>query len=88
MRQSVPHRDAGASDVDQRDGSLQLVVARFVEEVAETDHTCSFSDEVHGEAWGRAAEDANHGIEFLAATLQIGAGHCEVGGIQRGSGGE
>jgi len=68
--------------------ALQLVMAGLVEEVAETDHTHSFSDEVQGEAGRRAAEDANHGIEFLAATLQIGARHCEVGGIQRGCGGE
>ena len=88
MRQPVPHGAGGASYVDQRDGSLQLVMAGLVEEVAETDHARSFSDEVHGEAGRRAAEDANHWIEFLAAALQIGTRHREVGGIQRGRGGE
>jgi hypothetical protein len=48
MRQSVPHRAGGASDVDQRGGSFQLVVAGLVEEVAATDHSRSFFDKVHG----------------------------------------
>ena len=63
-------------------------MAGLVEEVAETDHARSFSDEVHGEAGRRAAEDANHWIEFLAAALQIGTRHREVSGIQRGRGGD
>src|SRR5579864_7353661 len=88
MRQAIAYGDGGASDVDQRQGSLQLVVAGLMEEVAETDDARSFSDEVHGEADRRAAEDANHRIEFLAAMLQIGTRHREVGGIQRGRGGE
>ena len=88
MCQTVAYGTGGASDVNQRDGSFQLVMAGLVEEVAETDHARSFSDEVHGEAGRRAAEDANHWIEFLAAALQIGTRHREVSGIQRGRGGE
>ena len=88
MREAIAYGAGGASNVDQRDGSLQLVVAGLVEEVAETDNARSFSDEVHGEAGRRAAEDANRRIEFLASALQIGTRHREVGGIQRGCGGE
>lgn len=88
MRQPVAYGAGGASEIDDGDGSLQLVVAGLVEEVAETDHARSFPDEVDGQAGGRAVEDAHHGIQFLAAALQVGTRHREVGGIQRCCGGE
>src|ERR1017187_2072327 len=82
MRRSVAHRAGGASDVGHGNDPFQPVVSCLVKEVAETDHSHSFADKVHGEALSGAAEDANHRIQFLSTTLQIGASHGEVRAIQ------
>ena len=85
MRQSVANRAGRAGDIEHRNDSFQFVMAGFVKEVAETDYSYSFSDEVHCQARGRAAEHADHGIQFPSAALQVGASHGEVGAVQGGS---
>ena len=81
MRQSVAHSASGTSDVDDRNHPLQLVMAGLVKEIADTDHARGFPDKVHREPRRGSAEDANHRIQLLPATLQIGASHGEVGAI-------
>jgi len=82
--QIVSDGTGGACDVDQGDGALQLVMADFVEEVAEADDARGFAGKIHGQPGGGASEDANYRIQFLSATLQVGAGHGEIGAVQGG----
>src|ERR1022692_3941660 len=82
VRQPEAYSASRASDVDYGDEALHFVMAGLVEEVAETDHSRGFPDEVHGEAGRRAPEHANQRIQFLSATLQVGARHREVGAIR------
>jgi hypothetical protein len=82
VHQSVTHRAGGASNVDQGNGAFQLVVAGLVKEVAETHDSYRFADEVHRQTRRGAAEHADHGIQFLSATLQVGACYGEVCTVQ------
>ena len=52
MRQSVANRAGRAGDIEHLNDSFQFVMAGFVKEVAETDYSYSFSDEVHCQARG------------------------------------
>jgi hypothetical protein len=88
MCEAEGDRAGGASDVDQSDGPLQLVMAGLVEEIAEADDSRGFPDKVRRQARRGAAEQANHRIEFLSPALQIGASYREVSAIQSGSGDE
>ena len=85
VRQPISYGAGGASDVDERDGSFQLVVAGLVEEVAETDQARGFPDNVRYQVRRGMPEHSNHGFHLLTATLQIGASHGEVGAIQNAS---
>lgn len=82
MCQAVAHGGSGGSDVDHRSHPFEPVMAGLVKEVTDSDHARSFSEEVHGEPRRRAAEDANHRIQFLSATLQVGTSCGEVGATQ------
>ncbi len=82
MRQAVADGGGGVSDEDDRSHPFEPVMAGLVKEVADTDHASRFSDEVRGEARRGTTEDANHRIQFLSATLQVGASYGEVGAIQ------
>src|ERR1700758_3516461 len=55
-----------------------------MEEIVDTEGSSSLADKVQSQSRRRAPEDANDRIQFLAATLQIGAGHGEIGAIQSG----
>src|ERR1700739_4561524 len=53
-----------------------------MEEIVDTEGSSSLADKVQSQSRRRAPEDANDRIQFLAATLQIGARHGEIGAIQ------
>ena len=73
--------DRGAN-VDRRHDPFQPMVTGSVEEVAHSDDRNSLAGKVQCQSRGRATEDANDRVEFLATILQIGAGHGEIGAIQ------
>lgn len=81
MHQPVAYGADGASDVDDRNRPFQLVMAGLVKKIAETDNPHSFPDKIHRQPRRGAAEHANHRIQFLSATLQVGMSHREVGAI-------
>ncbi len=84
VRQAEGHRAGGAPDVDQSDGPLHLVMAGLVEEIAEADDSRGFPDKVRRQPRRGAAEQPNHGIQFLSPALQVGASYREVSAIQSG----
>ena len=86
VQQVVGNGTGGASDIDHRHHAFQFVVAGFVEEVADADHACGFSDEVDSQACRGAAEHADYRVQFLTAALQVGAGYGEVGAVEGRSG--
>lgn len=81
LGESVTDRTGGGTDVHHRNKAFQLVMACFVEEVAQGYYSGCFSNEVDGESWSGASEDSNNGIQFPAAVLQIEARDGEVGSV-------
>jgi len=84
MGEAVRHGASGGSDVHYGNPSLEFVMARLMEEVAQAHYACSFSDEVQGETCRGATKDANDWIQFPAAILEIRTGNREVSSVQRG----
>lgn len=83
MAGTVAYGKTGRSNVDHRDSALQLVVARLVEEIAETDGTGGLAGEIESQSSGGTSEHSHDRIQFFAVALKIGASHGEVGAIQR-----
>lgn len=88
MAESESDGACGCSGVHQGDDSLQTMMVGAVEEVAQTDDSGGFAGEVEGQTRRGPAKDAHHGVEFLSAILQVGAGYEEVGGAGGGHSGE
>ena len=88
VRQPISYGAGGASDVDERDGSFQLVVAGLVEEVAERDRSRGFAGEVQGQRRRGSSKNTHDRIQFLTAILKVGAGDGKVGSVQRSCGQE
>src|ERR1035438_5082329 len=88
VRQPEAYSASRASDVDYGDEALHFVMAGLVEEVAETDYSRGFPDEVHRQAGRGASEHPHHRIQFLSATLQVSAGHRKIGAIRSCGGDE
>ena len=83
MRQPVTDRGRRASDVDHGDRTFQLVMACFVEEVAQCDCARALSGKVCSQSGRGTSEYSHHRIQFLAAILQVGASHGEVRSAER-----
>src|ERR1700690_333935 len=86
--QIVSHRAGGTSDIHHSEYPFQLVMAGLVKKVADSNHSHSFSGEVHRQPGGGRSKEANHGIQIPSATLQVGASHREIGGTEACRGGE
>lgn len=56
----------------------------LVEEVADADCSRGLAGEVHRQGWSGTPEAAHNRIQFLAAILQVHAGHAEVSKVGRG----
>ena len=63
-------------------------MSSLVEEIADRNHTGSFSGEIQSEGGSRTAEDSDDRVQFLAAVLEIGTSHGKVGTTECGYGNE
>jgi len=88
MRQPIRHGGAGRANIGKGNNPLQLMVASLVEDVAKPDYAGGFSGKVNGQSSGAAGEKASYGVEFPAATLEIGVGDSEIGCGTSGHAGE
>src|SRR5579863_508602 len=82
MSESETNRSDRCADVHRGHNPFQPVVAGSVEEIAHTDDRYRLAGKVQSQSRSRAPEDANDRIQFLAAALQISAGHGKIGAIQ------
>ena len=85
MVKVIYYRKRRRPNVEHRGKSLQLMMPRFVEEVAEPDNSRGFAREIGRQACRAAAEKAGHGVQFLSAILQDGPGQREVSCAESGN---
>lgn len=88
MGKTVGDRAGRRADIHVGNKMLELVMSGLVEEVADRDHSGSFSGEVHGKRGRGAAEHTDDGIQLLAAILEIGTRHGEISAAGCGHGNE
>ena len=82
------HSSGRGADVRHGYEAFQFVMPGLVEEVAESDHACRLTSEVHGKHRSTAGEDSSYGVQFLAATAQVVASYDEVSRVEGGSSGK
>ena len=88
MNKVVRHGSRRGADVRHGYKALQFVMPSLVEEVAERDHACRLSSEVHCEHGSTAGEDSSDRVQFLSAAAQVVARYNEVSRIEGGSTGK
>jgi len=86
MVKVIHHRKRRGSNVEHRRKSLQLMMPRFVEEVAEPDNSRGFAREIGRQARRAAAEEAGHRVQFLSAILKDGPAQREISSAESGYG--
>ena len=88
MRKTKGYSCCRRPDIHEGDCTFQFVMSRLVEEVADSDDADSFAGKISSQSSRATPEHPRHGVELLAAGLQIGAGYKKVCGRKGRTGGK
>jgi hypothetical protein len=78
MAKPIGNRGRGSADIHSRSDSFKPVMACSVEQVTQSDDTGSLSGEINCQPGTRATENANDGVQFPAAALQVLASYRKI----------